>query len=155
MELQVLSVPPSATVAQTPAGLSSKLPLCPSNWSLFFDCYPDVCSLHHSHCISAQCPISLSEKLWSLLGRLCIICYPMQTQVPLMHSIPVTVELVLRKAKYIWPEHLCICCPIPKNALPPIPVWLAPSLHSAFCSNVTLSERYALTIHYRITTFAT
>ena len=110
MELQVLSFPPSATVAQAPAGLSSKLPLCPSNWSLFFDCYPDVCSLHHSHCISAQCPISLSEKLWSLLGRLCIICYPMQTQVPLTYSIPVTVELVLRKAKYIWPQHLCICC---------------------------------------------
>ena len=141
-------------MAQAPVGLSSKLSLCPSNWSLFFDSYLDVCSLHHSHCISAQCPISLSEKLWSLSGRLCIICYLMQTQVPLRPCIPVIVELVLRKAKYIWPQDLCICCSRSQEH-PSYNTCVACSLHSAFCSNVTLSERYALTIHCRIITFAT
>ena len=100
----------------SPHRLLPKLLQWPPNWSLCFDPFPGVCSLHSSHCISAQ----NSLDYHFILRRKSQVCQegfassaaptPVQTQVPPMHSTPVIVELVLRKAKHILPQDLCICC---------------------------------------------
>lgn len=154
MERQVFGVPPSATVAQAPVGLSSKLPLCPSNWSLFFvtlvsALYTIATTSLHNVPSPSQRNSEVCEEGFASSATPCKLRFPLCTPFQSLWS------WFSEKTSTFDLRTFAFAVPVPKNTLPPIPVWLAPSLHSAFCSNVTLSERYALTTHYRITTFAT